>query len=655
MKKLLFILLFCMFGCFLSNLSAQEEHQNPFDVSLDSLLNIKISTASKYEQIIGEAPASVTIVTSSDIERYGYRTLAEVLSHEKGFYTSYDRNYDYVGVRGFGRPSDYNNRILLLYDGQPTNENVYGSAAIGTEFPIPIEDIEHVEIVRGPGSALYGTGAMFAVVNVITKKGNIIDGTRCLAEIGSFGRRQASFQFGKEWENKIDFSISGMIADNKGDDLYYQEYDDPSTNRGIAQGLDWDKYYGFYSTLSYNQLFINGYFTSRKKGVPTGSYNSIFNDSRAQTLDEYSGINIRYDTKLTSDVVANWTVSYQNYYYVGDYPISELQSESATGKRLRAEIRFQWDIQPEHRLTIGSEYHDNFKAEIKEILGNDTYYNKDFPFRLGSIYVEDEYQILRDLFLTLGVRHDMYSSVGSATTPRGALVYNFFDKQSTLKFLYGEGFRAPSIYESNYTDSISGYKSNSQINPENIETYEVVFEHRIGESMLGTLSYYFFDMDGLIDTWIDPADSFYQFKNIGDVYAHGIEAEINARFEPGIHFRLNYAFQIAKDEYSNVRISNSPQHIANLGISFPVYSLFSLGVTMQYQSERLTVYGSTTPSFFLANVNLRFQQRDGPLGAALLFSNIFNESYAHPASLDFKQAAIPQNGRSMIFNIWVKF
>ena len=138
-------------------------------LSLDSLLSTKISTAAKYQQTISEAASSVTIITAEDIHRHGYRTLPEALAATRGFYLSYDRNYSFLGARGFSRPSDYNNRILLLVDGNAINESVFGGAPVGTDLGVPMESLERIEIVRGPGSALYGTGAIFAVVNLVTQ------------------------------------------------------------------------------------------------------------------------------------------------------------------------------------------------------------------------------------------------------------------------------------------------------------------------------------------------------------------------------------------------------------------------------------------------------------------------------------------------------
>jgi len=175
---------------------SQKKQKNIYDYSLEELLNIEICTAAKCEQRIMEAPSSVTIITSEDIERYGYQTLEDVLKSIGGFYVSNDRNYGYVGVRGFSRPTDYNNRILLLLNGHTLNDRVYGSAFIDATVGIDLSHIERIEIVRGPGSALYGTSAMFAVMNIITKPGADVDGLKLSIETGSYGRIQGGLAFG---------------------------------------------------------------------------------------------------------------------------------------------------------------------------------------------------------------------------------------------------------------------------------------------------------------------------------------------------------------------------------------------------------------------------------------------------------------------------
>ena len=136
------------------------------EASLEELGNIQVYSASKHMQSASDAPSSVTVVTADEIQKYGYRTLADILESTRGFYVTYDRDYSFVGVRGFGRLGDSNNRILVLIDGHRINDNVFGEPYLGTEFLVDVDLIERVEIIRGPSSSLYGADAFFAVINV---------------------------------------------------------------------------------------------------------------------------------------------------------------------------------------------------------------------------------------------------------------------------------------------------------------------------------------------------------------------------------------------------------------------------------------------------------------------------------------------------------
>ncbi len=292
---------FCLALIFSWNIAAQVPDQPPKDIneySLDSLLDIGISAAAKYAQKSSEAPAAVTIITSEDIRLYGYYTLADALRSLRGFYISNDRNYVYLGTRGFSRPTDYNNRILLLIDGHVINDNIYLSAAFGTELVLDLDIVERIEVIRGPGSALYGAGAMFAVVNVVSRSGAAVDGISASATLGSFGYRRGAFNIGKEFANGFSFLVSLLARSIDGDDIYFPEYDDPETNSGVAENLDWDDSYGAFLTARKGNLSFLGRFSQREKGVPTGAYEVNFNDPAAQSLDREASLEIKYERRL---------------------------------------------------------------------------------------------------------------------------------------------------------------------------------------------------------------------------------------------------------------------------------------------------------------------------------------------------------------------
>jgi iron complex outermembrane receptor protein len=165
-------------------------------LSLEQLVQMKITTASRYAQTSLETPAVVSVVTAEDIRAFGYRNLADVLGSMRGLYVSYDRAYHFLGNRGFATPGDYNTRVLLLVNGVRFNDNLYDQAAIGSEFPIDLDLVERVEFVPGPGSAVYGANAFFGVINVITRTGQQLSGPQVSAEAGSHGSAKARFSLG---------------------------------------------------------------------------------------------------------------------------------------------------------------------------------------------------------------------------------------------------------------------------------------------------------------------------------------------------------------------------------------------------------------------------------------------------------------------------
>src|SRR4029079_13762296 len=164
-----------------ASVSAQDSNQVALQ-GLDTMLNAPVSTASKYAQDVREVAGSVTIVTAEDIRRFGYRTLTDVLQSMAGVYVSTQRSLESFGIRGFGRPSDFNNRVLLLINGHSFTEATWGMALLGESLAINLVGVERIELSRGPSSGLYGTGAMFAVINIISKDGESMSGAQIDAE-----------------------------------------------------------------------------------------------------------------------------------------------------------------------------------------------------------------------------------------------------------------------------------------------------------------------------------------------------------------------------------------------------------------------------------------------------------------------------------------
>lgn len=264
-----------------------------------------VYSASKYEQKVTEAPSSVSIITADEIKKYGYRDLGEILESIRGFHVTYDRNYKYIGVRGFGLPSDYSNRILVLVDGIRINDNIYDAPLIDTAFPVEIDLIDCIEVVRGPSSSLYGSNAFFAVVNIFTKNGRDLKGTEVSGEAGTFDTHKTRLSYGNKYQNGLEVLLSSSFYESEGNDSldYSGTYSEnpwicPDSNTDncyrlkdiwpadpVASGLDYDSYKNFFAEMKFKNFTLQGNYHSREKGIPTASYETQFNEDPAFTQD----------------------------------------------------------------------------------------------------------------------------------------------------------------------------------------------------------------------------------------------------------------------------------------------------------------------------------------------------------------------------------
>ena len=152
---------------------------------------VEVSAASRFAQSAAQAPTVTYVVTAAEIQRYGMRSLAEILRAMPGVHISFDGVFSYIGARGLGRPADFNSRLLVLLDGMRINENIYDAALIDGDFFAEVDLIDRVEYAPGPGSAVYGNNAFLGVVNVITKRVDKLRGGQVRASLNSEGQQRA--------------------------------------------------------------------------------------------------------------------------------------------------------------------------------------------------------------------------------------------------------------------------------------------------------------------------------------------------------------------------------------------------------------------------------------------------------------------------------
>ena len=661
------ILVLCSTLLLLTAARARETTPDPLPAYEEEIFFEDISsvyTASKYEQPLSEAPSLVTLITADEISRFGYRTLAEILESVRGFYTTDDRNYEYAGVRGFGRPGDYNTRILLMLNGQRLNDNVYDAAAIGYEFSVDVNTIERVEIVRGPGSSLYGTSAFFAVVNIITKTGRQLKGLRADLELGSFGSARPSISYGDSFQNGVELYLNGSFLDSDGDDLYFSEFDDPSTNNGFAVNTNYEQASNYIATVRWHDVSFQGAFQSREKGVPTGSYETQFNDPRNRTIDSAYYLRLGFEHTFDNSVTLDSQVDYGSYEFDGRYvydwadpgdpPDLVVNYDYGLATWWGAGVQLAAHAGKRNHVVGGADYRGSID-QLQQNYDLDVYLDDSRSNNNWGLFIQDELKIHPRVTANLGARHDHYDTFGGTTNPRLALIYGFVDRAS-LKFLYGTAFRAPNAYELYYHDGFSLQKPALDLEPERIETYELGLEKQFGDELRATVSAYQNQIEDLIEQVEDPADGLLVFRNVDYVESRGVELEVEGRLLSRLNGRISLAVQNTEDKSTGERLSNSPKHLAKLNLMSPLGGDRAfVALSMRYTGDRLTLDAESIPSHVVTNLTLGSKQMYTGLSVSATLYNVFDKEYGHVISNEFEQSIMMQDERSFRLRLGYEF
>jgi iron complex outermembrane receptor protein len=612
--------------------------------------------ASRYEQKISEAPSSITLIGAEDIRRYGYRTLTDILRSVRGFYTTYDRNYNYVGVRGFGRPTDYNSRLLVMVDGHRINDSIFDGAYIGTEFVVDVDNIDRVEIIRGPGSALYGTNAIFAVVNVITRRGRDLNGTEVSAELMSFGTTKGLVSWGKR-DGGTEMLLSASSYRSQGQDLYFKGFDDPATNNGVAEDADRDRAQRLFAKLARGDFTFEAAWVTRTKGVPTAAYDSLFNDNRQQAVDERAFLSLKHQTELGDRAQLATRLAYDHYDYDGTYAngsLGPLTKDYGYWRAWLAEVQYTREFSDTHKLVLGADYQRNTRQdqggyEVDDPLN--PYLTDRRTSTRWAVFAQDEIRLSEATRLYLGARHDHYSATGGTANPRAALVTNL-TPDTVLKLLHGRAFRAPNPYELYYTPS-------PWLTPEKIVTSEVVLEQVLRPGLRGTATLYQYRIDDLINQQPD-----YTFRNTGSAVSHGVEIEIDGRLFARVDGRASLAHQNTEDGDTGRVLSNSPRNLAKLNLSSPLGADTLIGgLEIQYTDRRKTLGGDYTAGFALVNFTLTSRGLAKGLELSASVYNLADKDYADPAGEEHRanpyltgpMESIPQDGRHYRLKVKYEF
>jgi outer membrane receptor for ferrienterochelin and colicins len=624
--------------------SARAQGQSPTpiaDITLEQLATVEVNTvfgASRYLQRVTDAPSAVTIVTHEEIERFGYQTLADVLRGVRGFYVSNDRNYTYLGVRGFSRPGDYNSRVLVMINGHRLNETVYDLTYFGNEFPLSIELIDRVEVVRGPGSSLYGTSAFFAVINVITKKAAAIPSLRASVMGGSLKTGAVDLSYGREMSQGTELVAGGSGFGTEGNATF------PVPGLGVAHDMDTESAWTAFGSVSHGPWSVSGLRSSRDKRIPTGAFGIVLDDRRSQTNDTRMFVDLVYDGQMRETGVM-WRTAYDYAGYDGTYVYPADQggvlSDASRADWWSTDVMFTRRVKQRHFLTGGGEYRNNFRQDQIAAYPEAPSVDIRKSSQVGAIFAQDEVTVAKRLSVTAGIRQDWHSASQGSTNVRLAAIVKPI-AEASLKVLYGSAFRAPNPYELYYFPNPDG------LSPERIKTTEIIWEQYAQRRFRMSVSGFLYHAHDLISQVPDPTSpGDFIFANIDQAEATGVEFEAEGAWRGGVHTLTSYTFQNVRSHPDHVRLSNSPRHLFRAQVTGPIVPrLLFFGAEGIYNGDRLTIRNNVAEGAFLGNLTLTTRSFSRAK-LSLTIGNIFNRTYGDPGAEEHLSDVIAQQGRTV--------
>lgn len=630
-------------------------------LSLEDLLNVRITGASKYEQKRGEIAAAVSVISRNEIKAYGWRTLSEALSSLPGIYSTYDRQYSYLGTRGFGIPGDYNSRILLTINGNRLNDVAYDSALLGREFQMDLDLIEHIEYIPGPGGAVYGQNALFGVVNIVTRTGDAVDGTELAASYqGPQSAKEGRVTWGRKLENGLDVLLSASGYHSKGENNFF-EYPGADAfslpTSGVARDMDGERDKEVFAQLSKGAWSFDFSYGDRRKYDPTGSFlsdplvsNQYQRDRSLQTQLQYQDSFAENTLQVTGRVFLGRERYTGNGFY-GGLRYFSTGSSDWWGTELRL-LATGWK---HHKVMLGLEYQDNGRHDqsTENIAAPaNSIIIPGSGYRYG-IYVQDEWAMTDALSATLGLRMDHNSTEDETLSPRAGLIWQA-SAASTLKALYGRAHRAPNAYERDYVDGVAQI-ANTALQGEQIDTLELVLDQRLTPSFNLHGSVYHWKMQDVIKL-VNVSPTASQFQNSDSVKAYGIEMGADKSWSDGSRMRASLSYQTTQDDSGDTLV-NSPHLMGKLNISTPLPALgMLLGYELQSYSKRESIVrGTYVSGYALSNLNLTADKWIKNTELSLGIYNLFDKRYAQPAADTSWQNTLQQDDRQVRIKAIYKF
>ena len=616
----------------------------------------KVEAATKTEIPISKAPAPVTVITAKQIGESGARTVPDILRLVAGVNIRWNPMIQTVDIRGFGE-NPFSNRILLLIDGVPYNSGDTGGFPVSPGFDtFPIQNIKRIEVVRGPGSSLYGENAYWGVVNIVTLSGEDLAGGDAQLFGGSRSTDSISVQYGTKLANG---SILGAVRTMRSQ-FPMQFWLDSDSKVKATDIFVKGGYKDLQLSIYRHDDEVGGFsrpFPVSTRFPPGSEFASSHVVEQSLSIVELKYSRNRPDAKITYGADLSW--SHRNGSHCAGCHAAKQKAEFSHpadhGYQVIGDFRLGLRMIPGHDILVGAEARRLDRAEHQEELSPEAQaasgYNK------IAVYLQDQFDLIKNkLRAVVGVRHDGKTDLFEAkTSPRASLVYTPSDR-IVVRGGYSTAFRFPNFSElyqdtwffnaGNKNDTnppfpLQLFAPNPGLQPEGVRTIELGAEYQLAPSTSAKVDLYRSHVSDFIIVRFSPVGgvpALHFDNNNGDGIITGSELELRSTFRYGLTGFVNWAHQTEKQADNSVmplEFVYAPKDKVNIGAYAGPFHNVRAAVEASWRGAQIAPRAwsnlggqqATIPAytFLNARVSYDFPIRKHPLRFTLFAHNLLDE------------------------------
>ncbi|MFK8028229.1 MAG: TonB-dependent receptor plug domain-containing protein [Gammaproteobacteria bacterium] len=615
-----------------------------------------VSIATGTAQPISKAPAVASVINAAEIKEIGARDINDVLETVPGLHVSKNTlGADIYTFRGIY--TSQNPQVLMLINGISVSSLFLGNRG-NVWGGMPVEAISRIEVIRGPGSAVYGADAFAGVINIVTKKASEIDGSNIGVRYGSFNTKEAWALHGGNYGG---FDIA-LMAEIKSSEGHNEDVDSdaisltgasltPESTNNKRENVD------LRLDVEKGKFHFRGGLQRRRDLEVGFGVGAALDDNAEYESDRWNADLTYYDENLTENLDFQGQVSFYNTSQVvsedtfifpagtpGFPPEGLIGNPEVWERHWRFNFSSLYSGIQGHAIRFGAGYNtseiyrveeeNNFSGVLTDVSDTPFVFLPEKHRDNTYGFIQDIWSFANDWEFTVGLRYDDYNDFGDTLNPRAALVWSA-RHDTTLKLLYGQAFRAPSFAEfRNQNNPVA--LGNDELDPEEIETLEFAVDYRPREDLRLGANTYYYEWEDIIR--FVTAGSTATAQNSGEQTGYGLELELEWMPDNEFSILANYAYQDSEDDETNEDSGNAPHHQFYARANWEFLPNWTLTPAINYVIDRARGPNDSRDElsdYSVVDLTLRTKAFSDKWEFSLGARNLFNSSPEEPTDASF--------------------